>query len=270
MTDIHTPLIQKIQEVLEADSRVCAAWLEGSLARKEDDDLSDIDLWICVEDNAFQEFIDQREIFATKIGPVLSLLYPKTHNQPDDLDSFQVIFHDQPITCHLDVDVQKASRDFVFTKDSAAEEHRMLFDRKKVIQTVDGNAKELQAYLHTLTEFTLTQFWHRLPHVLVLLERENLLAAMASYRERLDDLVTLYRIVYTPEKTDWGFKDIEADLPKDVLHTLEDCTAELSLKSLKKSTRMLAKAVEKQMKLLRKHVHVEFPSSLVDAVNEVL
>lgn len=270
MTDIHTPLITKIQEVLEADSRVRAAWIEGSIARKEDDDLSDIDLWVCVGDDDFEAFMEDREKFAAKIGPVLSVLYPKTPNQPEELDSFQVVFDDQPITCHLDVDVQKASRDFAFTKDSPAEEHIILFDRGHVIRTVKQDTEALQEYLSTLAEVTLMQFWHRITHVLVMVERENLLGAMAAYRVRLRDLVTLYRIMYTPEKADWMWKDIEADLPKDALHTLTECTPELTAKSLTKCTRKLASAVEKQMRPLRKHVQVDVPESLINAVKEVL
>jgi Nucleotidyltransferase domain len=44
-------LLQRAQELLEADSRVLAAWLTGSLGRGEADDLSDLDLWVVVPDD---------------------------------------------------------------------------------------------------------------------------------------------------------------------------------------------------------------------------
>jgi predicted nucleotidyltransferase len=269
MSHTHRALIEKIHEVCEADSRVLAAWLEGSIARKEDDDLSDIDLWVSVADSDFDEFIEERETFAAKIGPVLSVLYPKTPRQPDDLDSFQVLFDDQAITCHLDVDVQKQSREFTFTKGSAAEECKILFDRDNIIQYSPLDTDAVEEYVHSVFEYSVTQFWHRLPHVLVLVERGNLLAAMQDYRARLEDLVTLYRILYTPEKVDWGWTDADAELPPDALRTLADCTPELSEKSLRKCALRLAKAFDKQSHLLSKRLHSPLPSALTAAVMEI-
>ncbi len=270
MSDLHTTLIEKIQEVLEADRRVCAAWLEGSLARDEDDDLSDIDLWVCVSDDSFQSFIDDREQFAAKIGPVLSVLYPKTPGQPEDIDSFQIIFDDQPITCHLDVDVQKESRHFHFTKGSSAEECRVLFDRGKIVRFKALDEKAVEEYVRPLFEFTMVQFWHRLPQVLVLLERGYFLEATDAFRDRLEDLVTVYRILYTPEKVDWGWKDADAELPDDAIGTIADCTPELSEKSLRKCTLRLAKAFQKQSAVLSKRLGVPLPTALIAAVKEVI
>jgi len=270
MTDLHTPLLEKIQKVLEADSRVLAAWLEGSIARKEEDDLSDIDLWICVADSDFESFMADREIIASKIGPVLSILYPKTVNQLDELDSFQVLFDDQPITCHLDVDVQKKSRGFVFTEGSLAEECQVLFDRGEIIQHTKPDATALEAERRELAEYILTQFWHRIPQVMILLEREQILAAMDSYRDRLHDLVTLYRILYTPEKIAWGWKDCEADLPKQVVHILEQCTPELTVKSLNKRAIQLVRECEKVARQLHAELHIPLPTQLMKAVNEVV
>jgi hypothetical protein len=45
-------LLQRIQASLEADERVVAAWLFGSLGRGEEDALSDLDLWVLLDDQA--------------------------------------------------------------------------------------------------------------------------------------------------------------------------------------------------------------------------
>src|SRR5260221_14193953 len=44
-------LLSHIVAVLNADDRVVAAWLTGSLGRGEDDDFSDIDLGVAVRDS---------------------------------------------------------------------------------------------------------------------------------------------------------------------------------------------------------------------------
>lgn len=270
MTDIHKPLLEKVTEVLDADSRVLAAWLEGSIARKEDDDLSDIDLWIVVRDSDFDSFVAQRERFAAKLGSVISVLYPKTPGQPDELDSFQILFDDFPVTCRLDVDVQKQSRQFRFTTGSAAEECTVLFDKAQVIRSQPFDAQAVEQYTRELFEDTVTRFWHLLPKVLVFVERGNLLSAYDQFRERLHDLVTLQRIVYTPEKADWGWKDIEVDLPKEALTTLESFSPSLSAKPLRKQTRALAEAFDMLSGQISSKRRLPLPKPLIRTVQHIL
>ncbi|MFC1598332.1 aminoglycoside 6-adenylyltransferase, partial [Patescibacteria group bacterium] len=191
MTKIHKPILGTIKEVLDADTRVVACWLEGSIARGEDDDFSDIDLWIAVKERSFQDFIDDREQFAAQLGTVVSVLYPKTLGQNDAIDSFQILLEDQPASLTVDVDVQKASRKFHFTKDSAAEECEVIFDKANIIKYKAFNPQAVEEYVGDLFEDTVPRFWHRLPKVKVHLQRGDLLESVDSYKDRLDDLVTL-------------------------------------------------------------------------------
>lgn len=43
-------LVRRITEILQADSRVAAAWLFGSAARGEGDDMGDLDIRVTVAD----------------------------------------------------------------------------------------------------------------------------------------------------------------------------------------------------------------------------
>lgn len=52
----YTPLLDSAIEVLEADERVRAAWVHGSLARGEGDALSDLDVIVAVDDDTLVEF----------------------------------------------------------------------------------------------------------------------------------------------------------------------------------------------------------------------
>lgn len=49
-------LLQNILAILSADERFVAAWLTGSLARNEEDDLSDLDLSVVVADTFSEQF----------------------------------------------------------------------------------------------------------------------------------------------------------------------------------------------------------------------
>lgn len=50
-------LLSSLIRQLEADDRVRAAWLAGSLGRGDADDLSDIDLWLAVSDDLVAEVV---------------------------------------------------------------------------------------------------------------------------------------------------------------------------------------------------------------------
>ena len=52
----HDVLLQHMLAVLNADERFLAAWLTGSLARGEEDDLSDLDLSVVVADAFSEQF----------------------------------------------------------------------------------------------------------------------------------------------------------------------------------------------------------------------
>ena len=59
-------LLRRVEQVVRKDCRVRAAWILGSVARGEDDALSDLDLFIVVADDAIAEFIDNRRVHAAE------------------------------------------------------------------------------------------------------------------------------------------------------------------------------------------------------------
>ena len=59
-------MLRRIEEVTLEDCRVRAAWLTGSVARGEDDALSDLDIFIVVTDDAIDDFVDNRRDYAAR------------------------------------------------------------------------------------------------------------------------------------------------------------------------------------------------------------
>ncbi|MFH1426344.1 MAG: aminoglycoside 6-adenylyltransferase [Candidatus Kerfeldbacteria bacterium] len=270
MAKIHTELMRNIEAALDSDDRVLACWYEGSIARAEDDDYSDIDLWITVKDKDFESFIDDREKFAAQLGDVLSVLYPRVMDQDADIDSFSVVFEDQPITLTLDVDVQKRSRKFTFTKDSDAQECRMIFDKANVIRYKPFNPQQVEQYVEEVYDDLVMRFWHQLPRLKAMIEREDILEATDQYMKRLEDLVTLYRIMYTPEKVDWGFKDIEYDLPGDAVKVIYNLLPHEAPRALHRQMQKLAGVFSKQTKLTAKRLRVNMPKLLSEHISKGL
>jgi hypothetical protein len=66
--------IDKAVKILSADPRFVAGWLEGSLADGSADPYSDIDLYLCLEDDAWQRAWNDRRAIIERIAPILASL----------------------------------------------------------------------------------------------------------------------------------------------------------------------------------------------------
>jgi hypothetical protein len=65
-------LIQHVVTLFSSDSRFPAGWLEGSLADGSADSFSDIDLHLCVSDEAWNEVWKHRREVIEEIAPILA------------------------------------------------------------------------------------------------------------------------------------------------------------------------------------------------------
>lgn len=74
-------LLARIGDLLEADSRVGAAWLFGSAGRGDADDLSDLDIRVAVADDHIQAICESRQEYAARFGKTL-LFAEAPQNRP--------------------------------------------------------------------------------------------------------------------------------------------------------------------------------------------
>ncbi len=73
----HEALLQLAQTVLQADQRVVAAWLFGSVGRRTADVFSDLDVWVIVKDEYIETMSAERQSYAAQLDlPVLLLESP--------------------------------------------------------------------------------------------------------------------------------------------------------------------------------------------------
>src|SRR5437868_15099243 len=64
--------VQKAVELFSADPRFHAGWLEGSLADGTADSFSDIDLYLCVADGAWDHVWPARRDLISRVAPILA------------------------------------------------------------------------------------------------------------------------------------------------------------------------------------------------------
>ena len=77
----RSTLVRHIASYLEHDKRVRAAWLHGSLASGKHDALSDIDVWVVIDDEAASSIYSGRKKFITGPGRP-SLMMDNIKNAP--------------------------------------------------------------------------------------------------------------------------------------------------------------------------------------------
>jgi predicted nucleotidyltransferase len=63
----HEALLQQVQTVLQADQRIVAAWLFGSVGRRTSDVFSDLDVWVIVKDDSIETMSTERQSYAAQL-----------------------------------------------------------------------------------------------------------------------------------------------------------------------------------------------------------
>ena len=77
----RSALVRLIASYLENDKRVKAAWLHGSLANGNHDAMSDVDLWVVVDDESAASIVSGRKKYATGLTRP-SLVMDNVNNAP--------------------------------------------------------------------------------------------------------------------------------------------------------------------------------------------
>ncbi|MEM7334168.1 MAG: nucleotidyltransferase domain-containing protein [Chloroflexota bacterium] len=91
-------LLATIHETVERNGRFCAAWLFGSFGRGDNDALSDLDIWLVVEDEAYQNIVENRLAFVQQFGEVLFTI-DVPHNAPPN-GAYLGVSYSAPIALH--------------------------------------------------------------------------------------------------------------------------------------------------------------------------
>lgn len=125
-------IIEKVAAEVKSAPYIHAMWIEGSYATGKNNEKSDIDVWLDVDDGTFDESIDMFREELLQIVEVdeeesrgIYSLEPKLRKQTFFLKSFS------RDNC-IELDLQEHSRNFVFSKD----EHSImvLFDKDNTIR----------------------------------------------------------------------------------------------------------------------------------------
>lgn len=221
-------IIDELKELMESNEAVHAMWIAGSVAEGYDDELSDIDLWLDIDDGRDEAVYESIEKFLRSKGdldvnfredmrpPFTHKVYHLAHVNPYHF--IEVTLHSHSHNYEFVEGVRKVK--VLFDKDSvvkfkpldAASHAQMLRDRKKFL-----TEKMELGELSVKKEITRGQF----------------MDALHNYQFWLvEPVIELARIKYAPLKISYGLKHGSRDLPQDIVSAIESLYTISSLENL--------------------------------------
>lgn len=196
-------LVAQIINLLQADDRIVAAWLFGSLGDDTADNLSDIDLWIAVADEHIEEISKSRRENVAMLGNPL-LIQEAPQNAPAGGAYTLVLYSGEGGPQQVDWYWQAQSQAHIPL------DTRLLFDRVG-IPLRQREAPTREELAKTVTN-QVAFFW----------AMSNIAAKKIARHQSWGALNMLGLLNYALEETEWlvglsrerpGFKDTRTELP---------------------------------------------------------
>ena len=226
-------IIDFIKNYAISKDYVYAMWLEGADGLNQVDEYSDLDVWFDVEDSKRDSFIKDLVEELSKIGKIDSQMIKISS------DIYQSNIHLENTSEYLTLDLaaQNDSRDrddTCFTKDSITEVPKVLFDRKNVI-----SYKEQENVDREMLETIFEEKKNRIlqySRVTKYIKRNQYLECFMEYdKQILKPIVTIARIIYTPNIYDYELCHISRHLPKEIVGKIEQLYKASSFEDIEKN-----------------------------------
>jgi predicted nucleotidyltransferase len=213
LPDNHQDIASRFLAICQADDRIVAAFLGGSFARNEADKFSDLDLYFVTTDEAYEDFLVEKESFVRQLGePIFLADFGVPHGYCFILSN-------------------STEGEFWFGRESKFKDiysgpFKVLVDKKNILtgevfptHTAD-QAKQIEL-LHRQIDW----FWHELSHFIKAMGRKQLwfaygqIEAMRRICAILARLKHNFKDAYMEEEEPY-FK-IEQSLPVEKMSSLQ-------------------------------------------------
>lgn len=213
--DDKDKIIDLLKNKLHENLYVHALWLEGSLAEKEQDEYSDLDIWLSVDDEKLHTIYADVEEILESLAPIDFKFVLKKNSELG-----HNVYHLSGMSkfLSLDINTQKLSREVVLTE--GIDIHEVLFDKSGVIRTAKRKILEFNQSeeLEDLIKFIDYSYLSAEKNAI----RQKTLLAREYYRAILLKVLEYLRKKNgIPEKVDFGFKHMFKDIAEAEAKQLE-------------------------------------------------
>jgi len=210
-------IVDELKDLLEQDSTIHAMWIAGSVAEGENDELSDVDLWVDIDDNQDKQVLDKIEGFLATKGAIdinfsEGLTPPFTH----------VVYHLAQMNPLHFIEINLHSHSHKFGLFDSLRKIKVLFDKDDTTKFEPFDEASYNKMLSERKQFLIEKIKFGESSVTKEMQRKQFMEALHNYQFWLvEPVIELIRIKHSPLKITYGLKHGSRDLPKDAVAAIE-------------------------------------------------
>jgi predicted nucleotidyltransferase len=221
-------IVRELQEVLEQDSAIHAMWITGSVAEGYADELSDVDLWLDIDDGQDEVVFGKIETFLRSKGE-LDVNFSEDMSPPFTHKVYHLANMDP--YHFIEVTLHSHSHNYEFIE--GIRKVKVLFDKDGTTKFKPFDESSYDKMLEDRKQFLLEKIELGELSVKKEITRGQFMDAMHNYQFWLvEPIIELARIKHSPLKISYGLKHGSRDLPKDTVKEIESLYTIASLDSL--------------------------------------
>ena len=249
-------LLHRFTSACEADNRVVAAFLGGSLASGKADAYSDLDIYAITTDDAYDDFVGQRRAFLRLLG------------QPVFLEDYNVFGFDMVWFTFAD----GVEGELAFARESSFEHihggpYEVLVDKKGLLagKTFPLYQPSEEDQLRTLRQ-AIYWFWEHLSHFITGMHRKQPWTAYGSLDEARMKVLKLVRLAHDFTTEQSAYSGIEQVVPKEEMLPLEATCCTLEPHAMLEAALVLVRVYRQVARELAAQHGIEYPTALESVI----
>ena len=222
----HQAILDKFVKACQLDDRIAAALLVGSYVKGKADEHSDLDLYMIMRDEAYEDFAATRESFVRQLGEPLFM---------EDFGLPDIVFLIFPDGSEVEVSyVRESEISYVVNAP-----FKVLLDKKDIMVSAIPREREVdQDRQKEKLRRLIDWFWHELSHFITAMGRGQLWWAqgqLEALRSNCVNLACLRNNFSDPGVGDEPYFKIENSLPVEQLAALQGTFAPMEENAMLKA-----------------------------------
>ncbi|MEJ0072470.1 MAG: hypothetical protein WDN27_00005, partial [Candidatus Saccharibacteria bacterium] len=221
-------IVEELQKLMEQDEAVHAMWIAGSVAEGHADELSDIDLWLDIDDGKDKSIFDSIEGLLKSKGE-LDINFSEGITPPYS----HTVYHLAEMNPYHFVEITLHSHSNEIGLFDSLRKIKVLFDKDGTTNFKPFDKVSYDKMLQERKQFLVEKIAFGEQSVVKEITRQQFLEALHNYQFWLvEPVIELARIKYSPLKITYGLKHGTRDLPEDTVKEIESLYIIKSLNDL--------------------------------------
>lgn len=240
-TSMDLKIVDELKAQLEQNPAVHAMWIEGSVAEGYADDLSDVDIWLDIEDGKEQETFELIEKLLSERG-VVDVNFSEGITPPFS----HAVYHIAGTNPLHFIEITLHAHSHKFGLFDSLRKIKVVFDKDGTAKFKDLDEADYKKMLIERAAFLAEKIEIGKLSVEKEIKRQQFPDAMHNYLFWLvEPIIELVRIRYSPFKITYNLKHASRDLPVETVKEIESLYQVASLDDLNNKIRQVESMLEK-------------------------